>query len=72
MPTISVRVSEDEKKRLLEHGSLSTSVREALKLYLDTMRSQELIERLEALQRKNSIRTSSAEEVRLIGEDRKR
>ena len=72
MPTISVRVSEDEKKRLLKHGSLSTSVREALALYLDTRRSQELIDRLEALQRKNSIRTSSVEEVRLIGEDRKR
>jgi hypothetical protein len=72
MPTISVRVSEDEKKRLLKHGSLSTSVREALELYLDTRRSQELIDRLEALQRKNSIRTSSVEEVRLIGEDRKR
>jgi hypothetical protein len=72
MPTISVRVTEDEKKRLLKHGSLSTSVREALKLYLDTRRSQELIDRLEALQRKNSIRTSSVEEVRLIGEDRKR
>ena len=72
MPTISVRISDEEKKRLLKHGALSKSIREAVELYLDTKRTQELIGRLEKLQRKNPIKTSSAEEVRLINEDRVR
>jgi len=72
MPTITVRISEEEKKRLLKHGTLSTSVREALELYLNTKQSQELMERLEALQRRNKVRTTSADEVKMIDEDRTR
>ena len=72
MPSITVRVSEDEKKRLLKHGNLSASVREALRLYLDTETSRELLDKLEKLQAKNPTRTTSADEVRLIDEDRKR
>ena len=72
MPTISVRISEQEKKRLLTYGELSTSIREALELYLDGKKSQEYLRKLEQLQRKNPIKTTSAEEVRLIKEDRRR
>jgi len=72
MPTISVRISDEEKKRLLKHGALSKSIREAVELYLNTKQTQELIGRLERLQQKNLIKTSSAEEVRLINEDRNR
>jgi len=72
MPTITVRVSDEEKRRLLRHGALSKSVREALELYLSTKRSDELIGKLEKLQEKNRIRTTTAEEVRLINEDRRR
>ena len=72
MPTITVRISDEEKKRLLRHGELSKSVREALELYLNARKSQELIGKLEVLQQKNPIRTTSAEEVRLIKQDRKR
>ena len=72
MPTITVRVSDEEKRRLLKHGALSKSVREALELYLSTRKSDELIGRLEKLQRKNRMRTTTAEEVRLINEDRRR
>ena len=72
MPTITVRVSDEEKKRLLKRGALSKSVREALELYLSTSRSDELIRKLEQLQRKNRIRATTAEEVRLIKEDRAR
>ena len=72
MPTITVRISDEEKKRLLRHGKLSKSVREALDLYLNTAKSRDLIAKLEELQRKNPIRTTSAEEVRMINEDRKR
>lgn len=72
MPTITVRISDEEKKRLLKHGALSKSVREALELYLSTRDSDQLIESLEKLQRKNQLRTTTAEEVRLINEDRRR
>lgn len=72
MPTITVRISDEEKKRLLKRGKISKSVREALELYLNTVKSQDLIARLEELQRENPIRTTPAEEVRLIKEDRKR
>jgi hypothetical protein len=72
MPTITVRVSDEEKKRLLEHGALSKSVREALDLYLSARKSDELIGKLEKLQRKNRIKTTTAEEIRLINEDRRR
>lgn len=72
MPTITVRVSAEEKKRLLKHGALSKSVREALELYLSTRKSDELIGKLEKLQRSNRIRTTTTEEVRLINEDRRR
>jgi hypothetical protein len=72
MPTITVRISDEEKKRLLKRGKLSKSVREALELYLNTANSQDLIAKLEELQRKNPIKTASAEEVRMINEDRRR
>jgi Arc/MetJ-type ribon-helix-helix transcriptional regulator len=72
MPTITVRISEEERRDLLKRGSLSETVREAIELYLNTRKSQELIKKLEKLQRENAIRTTTAEEVRLINEDRKR
>ena len=72
MPTITVRISEEEKKKLLEFGTLSESVREALRLYLDSKKSQDLLRRLASLQKRNPIKTSSVDEVRLISEDRSR
>ena len=73
MPTITVRISEEEKKKLLKQGtSLSKSVREALRIYLNTNRSRELFKKLEELQEKNLIRTGTEKEVRLIREDRNR
>ena len=72
MPTITVRISEEEKKSLLRRGNLSETVREAVELYLDTKRSQELIGKLDRLQRKDKVMTSPEDEVRMISEDRKR
>jgi hypothetical protein len=72
MPTITVRISEEEKKKLLEHGQLSKIVREALKLYLNSDRSSELLARLDELQKKNPVKTTTSKEVRLISEDRRR
>jgi hypothetical protein len=72
MPTITVRISDEEKRRLLKRGKLSKSVREALELYLNMAQSRDFITRLEELQRRNPVKTVSAEEVRMINEDRKR
>lgn len=72
MPTISVRISEKEKKELAQYGSLSNSIREALRLYLDSKRSRQLLRKLEELQRKNPVKTTKLQEVRLIKEDRNR
>lgn len=72
MPTITVRISEEDKKKLLQHGELSTSVREALKLYINSDRSRELLAKLEELQIKNPVKTTRRKEALLINEDRKR
>ncbi|MBI2185181.1 MAG: hypothetical protein HYU39_09515 [Thaumarchaeota archaeon] len=72
MPTISVRISEKEKKELVQYGRLSNSIREALRLYLNVKKSQRLLHNLEELQRKNPVKTTTLEEVRLIKEDRNR
>ena len=72
MPTISVRISEEEKKKLLKYGNLSDSVRDALDLYLKGKKSQEVLKKLAALQKKNPIRLDPEEIVRLIREDRMR
>ena len=72
MATITVRISDEEKKKLLQHGELSKTVRDAIQLYLKTERSRKLLARLEELQKSNPVRTTTAEEVRLINEDRMR
>jgi len=72
MPTVSVRISEEQKRALLRYGPLSSSIRDALRLYLDTKKSEQLLSKLQALQREDSIRTTSVEEVKLIKEDRAR
>ncbi len=72
MPTISVRISEKEKKELVQYGSLSNSIREALRLYLDSKKSRQLLRKLEELQRKNPVKTTKLQEVRLIKGDRNR
>jgi Arc/MetJ-type ribon-helix-helix transcriptional regulator len=72
MPTVSVRISEEQKKALLKYGPLSDSIRDALRLYLDTKRSDQLLLRLQELQRENRMQTASVEDVKLIKKDRSR
>ena len=72
MPTISVRISEEEKRELVRYGSLSDSIREALRVYLNAKKSQQLLRKLEELQLNNPVKTTTLEEVRLIKEDRNR
>jgi len=72
MKTISVRISEEEKRQLKKYGKLSDTLREGMKLYLSKKKSDELLCKLEKLQSESRIKTSIEEEVKLIREDRKR
>lgn len=72
MPTISVRISEEQKRALLKYGPLSSSIRDALRLYLDTKKSDQLMRKLQELQREHHVQTTSIEDVKLIKEDRTR
>jgi hypothetical protein len=72
MPMVSVRVSEEEKKRLARHGKLSDSIREAIRLYLDSEESKEVLAQLRSLQERDKVKTTPREIVRMLREDRSR
>jgi uncharacterized protein YlbG (UPF0298 family) len=72
MKTISVRISEEEKRQLKKYGKLSDTLREGMKLYLNKKKSEEILYKLEKLQSESHIKTSIEEEVKLIREDRNR
>ena len=46
MPTVSVRLTEEEKE-LLKHGGLSKGVRAGVRLYLKAQKSREIFRKLE-------------------------
>ncbi len=70
--TVCVRISEEEKRQLKKYGRLSVTLREAMKLYLNKRKTEELLRKLEELQTKHAVKTSTEEEVKLIREDRTR
>ena len=70
--TVCVRLTDEEKKELQKYGSLSKVLRKAMKFYLNNMKSQEILTKLEELQAKNPVKTSREEIVRMIREDRNR
>jgi uncharacterized protein YlbG (UPF0298 family) len=72
MKTVSVRISEEEKRQLKKYGRLSDTLREGMKLYLNKKKSDELLCKLEKMQAQCEIKTSIDEEVKLIREDRER
>lgn len=72
MTTVCVRITEEEKRELLKYGTLSQSLREAMKLYLNNKKYEDVLAKLKELQAKNPIRTTTEEEVRMIREDRNR
>ena len=72
MKTVSVRISEEEKRQLKKYGRLSDTLREGMKLYLNKKKSDELLYKLEKIQTESEIKTSIEEEVKLIREDRER
>lgn len=72
MPRVSFRVSEKQKHDLLRYGCLSQTLREAVKLYLKSKKSEEILLELGELQTKNPIKMSAEEIVRSIRLDRDR
>jgi len=72
MSTVSVRISQEEKRQLQKYGKLSDTLRQAMKLYLNSKKSEELFSKLQKLQAENPIKTSTEQEVKLIREDRLR
>jgi len=69
---VCVRISEEEKQQLKKYGNLSHTIREAMKLYLTTKKSEEILSKLAELQAKNPIKTTTEQTVQLIREDRNR
>ena len=69
--TITVRLSEKERKELAKHGRISEVVREALSLYLREKNSRRIISRLKELQ-KFSLGSTIQEDLRLMRADRDR
>jgi hypothetical protein len=70
--TVCIRLSQEEKQELQKYGNLSKVLREAMKLYLSTKKSAEILHKLAELQAKNPIKTTVEQEVQLIREDRNR
>jgi len=69
--TITVRLSDKERKELARHGKISDVVRDALSLYLREKNSRRIISRLRELQ-KTPVRSRIQEELGLIRADRDR
>jgi len=72
MTTVCVRITEEEKRELMKYGSLSTILRDAIKLYVNTKKSEEVLAKLGELQAKNPVKLTTEEIVRSIREDRNR
>ena len=69
--TITVRLSEKERKELAKHGRISDVVRDALSLYLREKNSRKIIGRLLELQ-KYKTRSGIEEDLRFMRADRGR
>jgi hypothetical protein len=71
MPTISVRITEEERKKLLRYGPLSDTVRDALDLFMRDRKSREFVLKLRQFQQENPVKVDHDEIVRIIREGRK-
>ena len=72
MTTLTVRLSDKEKKELLKYGTVSEGLREGIRLYINAKKKQGTLRKLEKLQKKNPVTILSSEIVRSIREDRNR
>lgn len=72
MTTVSIRLSEKEKRELRKHGKVSTVIKEALASYLASRRSARAIQRLKELQHEARPKRGIEFDVKLLREDRTR
>jgi len=70
--TITVRLSDKERRELQRYGKISGVVREALRLYLRNRTSKRVISRLKELQKTEVTGTTIEDDLRLIRTDRER
>jgi len=71
MPIISVRITDEERKKLLRYGPLSDTLREAIGLYLGNKKSREFVEKLKQFQEDNPVEVDPDEIVKIIRAGRK-
>jgi len=71
MPTISVRISDEERKKLLKYGPVSETVRDAIDFYLTERKKREFVRRLKQFQAEHPVKVDPNEIVRIIREGRK-
>ncbi len=72
MPVITVRISEEERRKLQEEGNISQVIREAIRFYVNSKNANRTLKKLKELQEKYKIKTSVKEDLVLIREDRAR
>ena len=70
MPTISVRITEEERRRLLRYGPLSDTVREAIEMYVKGRKRREFVEELKRFQEEHPVHVDPDEVLRIIREGR--
>jgi len=71
MPTISVRITDEERKKWLRYGPISRTVREAMEQYEKDRKKREFLEDLKKLRQEHPIQVDPDEIIRLIREDRR-
>ncbi|MGH9877757.1 MAG: hypothetical protein ACRD5H_08970 [Nitrososphaerales archaeon] len=72
MPVITVRISDEEKRQLRRRGKISDVIREAIRFYINSGKREKALRKLEELQKRYRVKTSVAEDLKLIKEDRAR
>lgn len=72
MPVITVRISDEERKKLEKEGKISEVVRAAIRFYLNSREVQKSIRKLRELQKKYKVKTTVEDELKLLREDRER
>ncbi len=72
MPVISIRISEEERRKLQAEGNISQVIREAIRFYVNSKNANRTLKKLKELQEKYKLKTSVKEDLVLIREDRER
>ena len=72
MPTVNVRTTAEQKRRLAKHGNVSDVMRDADRRYLDDEDAEAVFARLRAIQRENDVETTPQEILKMTREDRAR